>query len=252
MKKTIHKDYAGFSGFVSDLHDGLFENSGIILRYERNCVKVFPVEDQKIVVKKFKRPNVFNRVVYTLLRGSKAERAYRNALRLLELGVGTPRPIGFVDVGKNGLLADCYLATEYTDYRPVADIISESEHGGDALFNSFVAFTVGLHEKGVRHDDYNMSNVLYKRRVDGEFEFALIDVNRMKFGKLNKNACMHNVKRVCASPEFTFKFIKKYSELRNWNIYRHVAWLSIIRLAFERRGERKTTIKQWMKRLSHA
>lgn len=252
MKKAIHKDYAGLSDFVSGLPHGLFENSGMIMRYERNCVKVFQDGDRKIVVKKFKRPNAFNRVAYTYLRGSKARRAYHNALKLIELGVGTPRPAGFIDVRQNGLLTDCYLVTEYTDFQPVGNIVAGPEHGNETLFNSFVRFTVRLHEIGVRHDDYNMTNVLYKRRPDGLYDFALIDVNRMKFVKLSRKACMHNIKRVCANPEFTFRFAQKYAELRNWNVYRYVAWLSFFRLVFERRRAGKKIIKQWMKRVSHA
>ena len=252
MKRTVHKDYSHLDKFVSNLPAGLFAYTGLVMHDGRNCVKVLAEDGKKIVVKKFRKPNALNRVVYTFFRGSKAERAYNNALQLQKLGVGTPHPIGFVDVKAGGLLSSCYLATEYTDYEPIRNLIHGPERGNEVLFSCFVRFTVMLHEKGVRHDDYNVTNVLYKKREDGRYDFALIDVNRMKFGQMSMHDCISNIKRVCTNPEFTFQFAKKYAELRDWNVYRCVAGTSALRLMFERRRARKEYWKEWARKLAHA
>ena len=251
MKTTVHKDYSHMDRFIRNLPAGLFAYTGLTVHDGRNCVKVLADCGQPVVVKKFRKPNPLNRVIYTFFRGSKAERAYGNANRLLELGVMTPQPIGFVDVREKGLLRTCYLATEYTDYEPIWDLVNGEEKDNEILFNCFVRFTVTLHEKGVRHDDYNLSNVLYKRRDDGRYDFMLIDVNRMGFGPMGKQVCISNIKRMCANPDFTYRFAKKYAELRGWNVYRCVAVTSYYRLAFERSRNRKRYFKELSKRFAH-
>lgn len=252
MKRTVHKDYSHMDRFVANLPTGLFAYTGLTVHDGRNCVKVFAEDGRKVAVKKFRKPRPLNRVIYTFIRGSKAERAYNNANRLLEMGVQTPRPIGFIDVRENGLLKTCYLATEYTDYEPIANLITGDEKDNEVLFNCFVRFTVMLHEKGIRHDDYHVLNVLYKRRDDGLYDFMLIDINRMRFGQMSQQSCISNIKRMCANPDFAFRFAKKYAELRNWNVYRCVAITSMYRLVFERRKMRKQYLKELTRRLAQA
>lgn len=252
MKKTINRDYAHLEDFVGRLPSGLFAYTGEVLHDERNCVKLMEVDGERVVVKRFKRPNAFNRVVYTLIRGSKAARSYRNALRLQRLGIATPTPIGFVDVKEHGLIRTSYLVTAYTDYRPIDELIYGSQRDNEVLFNCFVRFAVTLHEKGIRHKDFNASNVLYKKNPSGRYDFMLIDVNRMRFGWMGRRECARNIERICTNPDFMFRFAKRYAELRNWNVYRCIAGFAAFRGLFEVSRDKKKHIKQWAKGLAKA
>ena len=51
----------------------------------RNELKIIELDGIKTVVKAFKVPHLFNRIVYTYFRKSKAYKSYHNALRLEEL-----------------------------------------------------------------------------------------------------------------------------------------------------------------------
>ena len=62
----------------------------------RNQVKRFEVGDTVVIVKRFRRPKGLQRLAYSTFWPDKAIKAYRYALRLLELGIDTPRPIGAV------------------------------------------------------------------------------------------------------------------------------------------------------------
>ena len=79
---VVHEEYAFLEDFIREL-PLQFENEGVTLHNGRNCVKTFLVDGVRIVVKRFRRPNLFNRCVYAWFRKSKAERAYGNALELL-------------------------------------------------------------------------------------------------------------------------------------------------------------------------
>ena len=247
MECVIHENYRQWEEFVRTLPD-LFERGGETLHDGRNCIKAFDVEGTRLVVKRFRQPNPFNRLVYTFFRGSKAERAYRNALRLEELDVQTPAPIAYLNLERKGLLSICYLVTTYTDYAPILDIEREPLSVAIAAFDAFVHYTVELHEKGVRHDDYNLTNVLYRRQADGSFRFELIDVNRMHFGPLSRRQCLSNVIRMCASMDITYYMSKRYAEVRGWNAYRVLATMAIIRGLFERRRQRRKQLKAWAER----
>ena len=246
-KCVVNGKYSQWETFVKRLPED-FDQEGRLLRNGRNCIKVFEVEGVPLVVKRFRQPNPVNRFIYTYFRGSKAERAYRNALRLEELDVLTPTPIAYLDQKKGRLLSVCYLVTTYTDYAPVKAIENEPLEVAQQAFDAFVRFTVELHQKGVRHDDYNLTNVLYQRQPDGSFRFELIDINRMHFGPLSRRACLSNVKRMCVNIDITYYMSKKYAEVRGWNTYRVLALMAILRGLFERRRNRRKQLKSWAER----
>lgn len=96
MKVVINVSYKRHSDFIQSLP---FRNDmfGTILQNKRNTISLIDVGGEKWVAKRFKCPTPFNRFAYTFLRKSKAERAYRNAFRLLEMGYDTPVPIAYIE-----------------------------------------------------------------------------------------------------------------------------------------------------------
>ena len=82
----------------------------------RNSIKVVEKDGKKLNVKSFKRPNYINRYVYMSLRKSKAERSFKYAEKLIEMGIGTPKPIAFAEESINGALTKSFYISEHLDY----------------------------------------------------------------------------------------------------------------------------------------
>lgn len=252
MKRVINKEYEYLTDFICGLPEGTFENSGEILHDGRNCVKLFQIDGKKVVVKRFKQPHTFNRIMYTYFRGTKAERAYRNARLLLQYEVDTPEPIAYIDLSEKGLVTNSYLVTEYTDYSPIKDILEEENFSKVMGINAFVKFTAQLHAKGIKHNDYNTTNVLYRKNDDYTYDFMLIDNNRMGFRYMSKRACMSNLRRICETPMVTYLLSQKYAEERGWDRYYCLIVLSLYRNMFEKRIKTKKYIRSKKMKLRKA
>lgn len=246
MKKVINEKYGHLGHFVNEIPAGIFAFSGKTLYEGRNIVKLFEYKGKKYVVKKFKRPNFVNRLAYTFFRGSKAKRAYENAMHLRAMGVNTPTPVAYIDIKEKGVISTSYLVTEYTDWMPIANIANEDKIYQVLLTNAFIDFTVDLHKKGINHKDYNQTNVLYRKMDDGKAEFMLIDVNRMSFGYMSMKDCFESLKRSCEDSYTLYYLVQKYAEKRGWNQYRSVAMMAILRGAFETTRSTKKQIKEWV------
>lgn len=86
VKTVVHPDYARFEDFVRRLPQENFPIDRVFCD-RRNTVVATHDQGMAMVVKKYARPTLFNCFVYTFFRPSKAERAYRYALRLARCGV---------------------------------------------------------------------------------------------------------------------------------------------------------------------
>ncbi|MFL1896115.1 lipopolysaccharide kinase InaA family protein [Aquimarina sp. 2-A2] len=153
---------------------------------ERNVIKVVPFEREKITIKSFKIPNVINQIAYRFFRKSKAERSYAYAKQLLELGIGTPKPIAYQIEFTPLLFKKSYYLSELVvcdlTYRELTTDFSIPDY--ENILRAFTRFTYKLHQKGVNFLDHSPGNTLIVRKEDG-YEFYLVDLNRMKFGKMD-------------------------------------------------------------------
>ncbi|MFV7791629.1 hypothetical protein ACNO6Z_12365, partial [Aliarcobacter lanthieri] len=68
------------------------------------------------VVKAFKIPNIINQVVYAYFRDSKAKKSYENAVKLINLNINTPTPIGYIEFYQNFLFKESFFISEKLDY----------------------------------------------------------------------------------------------------------------------------------------
>ena len=146
------------------------------------------------MVKRYKRPSAFNAVMYSFFRKSKARRAYEHALRLRELEIDTPEPVAWSEYRRNGLITETYFVSRRSDYAPLT-AATERFPTSDSLpmLEAFARFTVRLHEKGICHEDFNQTNILWRHdEATGRYHFQLIDINRMKFLRrpLRPDECM--------------------------------------------------------------
>jgi len=177
----------------------------------RNKLKVLSYLDENIVVKSFKIPHIINKVAYGFFRDSKAKKSYDNSLKIVEF---VPKPIGYAEFTKFGLLYESYFLCEKFEYdftirEPLTQKGFEAK---EAVFKAFALFTYQLHEKGIEHLDYSPGNILIKK-VHDTYEFKIIDVNRMNFKMFTKIERLENFAKLWARDEDLTLIIKAYTKL---------------------------------------
>ena len=164
---------------------------------ERNVIKILEIDGVQINIKAFKRPNVVNKIVYRFFRKSKAQRSFEYANKLIELGIGTPKPLAYFEFrdlltfGKSFYLSeqfDCDLT-----YRELIHDFNYPDY--DNILRAFTRFTYELHEKGIQFLDHSPGNTLIKNNANG-YDFYLVDLNRMNFGVLDFETRIKNFSRL--------------------------------------------------------
>lgn len=164
-----------------------FENSKNIVIYDkRNIIKIIEYQNKKFVVKSFKTPHFLNQIVYKFFRDSKAKRSYENSIILEEMGINTPKPIGYIEFPTTFRFTESFYISEFFDYDFEIRALFKDENFQDReeVLKKFVEYSYNLHNKGIYHLDYSPGNILVKK-VDAIYTFSIIDVNRMKFTKFD-------------------------------------------------------------------
>ena len=185
---------------VHNLVDKLeVEASDTVLQSGRNLVTVRTLSDnRKVVIKSFKEPNLINKIVYRFFRKSKAKRSYEFASILIKRGIGTPLPIlykeNFDFLGlKESYYVSFFVNSDLT-YRELTTDFSISDH--EEILRAFTRFTYQLHEKGINFLDHSPGNTLIEIKNDGGYKFYLVDLNRMRFGRMNFETRMKNFSKL--------------------------------------------------------
>ncbi|MCC9073931.1 Kdo domain containing protein [Flavobacterium sp. F-65] len=162
----------------------IFNSSGTLFgNGQRNVIKLFDLDGKKINIKSFKIPNLINKVAYKYFRKSKARRSFEYATILLEKGIGTPQPIAFLE-NYNWLgLRDSYYVSEHLitelTFRELVEVPEYPDH--ENILRQFTRFSFGLHERGIEFLDHSPGNTLIKKNTKGDYDFFLVDLNRMEF-----------------------------------------------------------------------
>lgn len=165
----------------------------------RNAIKVLSFLGQDIVVKSFRIPHMINKFAYTFLRDSKAKKSYENSLKIIDF---VPEPLAYAEYFKFGLLYDSYfLCRDFKyDFTIREVLLDYGFPDRENIFATFAAFTYTLHEEGIEHLDYSPGNILIKKEKD-TYMIKIIDVNRMRFGHLNRQKRLENFAKLWACDE---------------------------------------------------
>ncbi len=244
MKIIINPTYSHLASFVEELPSE-FAKKGEIVYKSRNEIRRYDTTTPPVAVKRYKVPIFINRLVYGLFRPTKAERSYRYALRLQELGIGTPSPIAYSEQYKGGLLTTSYFVSEMVGHEYMMRVFERCTLNEEylTLLHAFAQFTVELHEKGVHHRDYSPGNILFTKRDDG-YHFCLVDINRMQFGELSKKTCLRNFHRICGQEVVVRQLVEYYATLRGWEVEAAVKEALRYREKILKRKKRKRELKQ--------
>jgi len=197
IKYTIAQKYSvNFKEFTLKIRE-YFSNNNNSIHKARNELKVISHEDISVVVKSFKVPHLFNRVIYSFFRDSKAKKSYDYSLRLQEY---TPQPISYIEFYEKFLLKNSYFISEefaydFTIREPLLDANFPDK---EAIFQAFARFTLKLHNDGIFHNDYSPGNILIKVNAS-EYIFKIVDINRMNFMDLDQTMRAKNFSKLWAS-----------------------------------------------------
>lgn len=150
---------------------------------ERNKIKLFEVDGLTINVKSFKIPNLINKIVYRYFRKSKARRSFEYAKILESKEIGTPEPIMYLEKFNWLGLHDSYYVSQHLDcdltFRELVEIPEYPNN--DVILRQFTRFSFELHQKGIEFKDHSPGNTLIKQGDNKEYQFFLVDLNRMNF-----------------------------------------------------------------------
>lgn len=161
----------------------------------RNVIFRATVGGREVAVKRFPVASVGKRLIYRI-RKAKAVRAFDHAVRLGELGVGTPQPLAAVDIRRNGWpVASHFCSAFVAEFLEARVLRFPDAPDRTRLLGLLGGFVGRLHEFGVLHLDLTAGNVLLVPDAgapDG-FAFQLVDINRMRFCRVGVLAGIGNL-----------------------------------------------------------
>lgn len=219
----IHSDFYRFNNWIKALPE-TFDHQGKMLVDGRNQVKLIEVDGVKFVVKYFRKITLANRFIYRYLRASKGERAYENAMTLLDRRISTPTPVAFIDVYGRGILEGSYFVSLYVEFDSAFDLLNRPFTECEDHLKLLARFLYNIHRKGVFHADLNLTNVLHCPS-NSESPFCLIDNNRIRFRKYNSRSAMRNLRRIHMPVVNYAALIGEYARLSRQDAFRTVGQL---------------------------
>ncbi|MDR1524872.1 MAG: hypothetical protein LBS79_06415 [Tannerella sp.] len=248
MKVVIIPRYEYLREWIEDIPLS-FEEGGEILHKARNIIKVFSLDNGLTVnVKKFHKPNIFNRIIYTFFRKSKAFRSYYHSLRIFEKGFHAAEAIAFIEINEGGLLSGSYyISLQCPGVREIREYYSGPLAGNEALIDAFARYSAALHDAGIYHLDYSPGNILIRDGLaSGEYSFILVDVNRMKFMSVGTEKGCRNFARLFGNDDIYKRIGAVYSQSRK-DVFSKEKAVRLI-LKYKNRFLRKKAQKEKLKR----
>lgn len=188
-----------------------------VAKGDRNSIKKIKLANDKIAtIKSFKIPNIVNKFVYRFFRDSKANRSYEYAKKLIDLGFLTPYPIAYVEETTALQFLNSFYFCEMVEadltYREMVHDINWPNR--TEILKQFTHFTYRLHEAGIEFLDHSPGNTLIKKVGDNQYDFYLVDLNRMNFHDvMDFDTRMKNFSRLTPHQEMVEIMAKEYAKL---------------------------------------
>lgn len=247
MPLEIHQNYLDQKTEIENIIQNYSSTGKILVEGSRNTIKIFQISIEKLSVKYFKKPGFIKGIIYSFFRKSKAKRSYEYANYLLQHTIKTPFPIAyFEERNAIGFLGESFYVCNHIDYDfTIRELIHDPLFPErDEIIRQFTAFTFLLHEARVNFLDHSPGNTLIKKIADNQYEFYLIDLNRMKFQDMNLELRMDNFKKMWLSKKMLQVVAKKYAELYG----KPESELLPILMKTSEDFKRKINKKKWLKR----
>ena len=232
-----------------------FNSSGkYFVQGQRNAIKLFEIDDITLNIKSFKKPNLINKIVYRYFRKSKARRSFEYASKLMDLGIGTPKPIAYLEnfdfIGLNDSYYVCEHLEDVFEFRALVQ--NEDFNKRESIIRQFVKFSYQMHQKGVEFLDHSPGNTLIKDNNDGTYSFYLVDLNRMKFHEsIDFQTRMKNLSHLTPQKEMIVIMANEYAKLsgeKEQNVFETLwKFTSDFQFRYHRKKRIKKKLKFWKK-----
>lgn len=218
MKTVVAPAYRQHADFVGQIPT-LMETGALEMVYNgRNQVACVQHEGLVLMVKRFKRVNAVQQVVYTLFRKTKAERAFLFADELLRRGIDTPRPVAYIETTRLGLFTTGFFVSEQATGTETHLLLRDVQNYPPELAEAVAQQVWLMHSRGVLHGDLNLSNFLCTKDEKG-YRFTMIDTNRSHFteGWPTDGQCLKNLVRLTHRRDLYEDLVRRYARLRGWD-----------------------------------
>ena len=218
-KVRVGEKYKFCESFVNAL-PVLFRNGeGRIVYQGRNELREIDYKGYTFVVKSFCRPHIVNRVVYGLLRTSKAQRSYEYALSLLHDHIGTPEPVGYF-TERNGLLFNksYYVSLKSECVHVYSDFLYGKCRPTENVLRAIGRTTAKMHEAGYLHKDYSRGNILFVEADDGSVKVDIVDLNRIRLRPVDMETVCKNFERLPATRNMQRVMAEEYAKTRGFAV----------------------------------
>jgi len=218
MKKAFQIQ-AKFNSYESEIKSFIdeFDSQGqTIYKGTRNELKTKQIKDISVNIKRFQVPNWVNQFAYRWIRNSKAERSFAYAKTLLQRGVNTPQPIAYQENYSFLGVLNSYYVSIHQDYDFTFRELTYQPNfpRREKILRDFTRFTHHFQEQGIFFIDHSPGNTLIKK-TNKEYEFYLVDLNRMKFKKLSFYDRIKNFARLTPDKEIYVILADEYAKLTN-------------------------------------
>lgn len=216
---TVHPDYKDLENFIKSLSMRFQRGEGVVIHKGRNELRKMEYGGRTYVAKSFHQPNWINRFIYGVFRASKAKRSYLYANRFLEMGVGTPQPVAWMDERSGLLFNRSYYISCLSECPYIySDLFDQHIEYTEDVLRAIGRTTAILHENGYAHKDYGRGNILFHKHDDGTVRIEIVDLNRMYIGHVSMKAGCKNFERLPASPEMHRFLAEEYAKIRGFDI----------------------------------
>lgn len=241
----VNPNYSHLSDFIGSIPHN-FDQLGEVIFSGRNEIRGVHANELHITIKYFRRIFWANRIIFATIRKSKAQRSFENSNRLLANGIDTPVPIAYINTYRFGLLYKSYYICLFSDLKPIKELfalpIPLSENG----LKAFARFSFKLHELGIFHNDFNLSNILY-RQAGQEYTFSLIDNNRIKFSEYTTRKGLKNLRRLPLPADRVGIVGEEYAKAANTNNIWTLFAMILFRLQFQNKRFFQKSLKKLLR-----
>lgn len=237
---VVHPNYQSIATAIQEYLYRFEADGEYVVKGNRNTIKKVEIAGKVFNVKRFKKPNLFQALVYRFLRKSKARRSFEYASQLLKKGIQTPQPVAYLERFAGGLQDSYYISLhlEYDfDFRTLNH--QPLFPNRKLILEQFAAFTFGLHEQEIEFLDHSPGNTLIKQSGSQSYEFYLIDLNRMRFRPLNFQQRMRNFRRMWLSKTMINTMAPIYAQLYGTPLDKTHLWMSYYSRKFQSKINRK-------------
>ena len=237
----INKKYEHLRRWLEKLPEQ-FEQLGEVIYDKRNQLRVIEAPDGTLVnAKRYCVPRQPNRLVYSLgIRPPKGRRAFLYPTPLLERGIDTPEPIAYIEQRNRwGLLGESYFVSVQSPLSHTLYEFGDAQKGTyEEMARELGQFTALMHDREVLHLDYSPGNILWDKDDDG-YHFAVVDINRMRFGQVNMKDGCATFRRLWGPKRFIELIARSYAQSRGFDEDETVRLTMEARTAFWTRYQRR-------------